>query len=360
MSKSPFISVVMPVYNAQIYLDESVSSILRQTFSDLELILVNDCSKDESGRLCDEWKEKDSRVKVLHLKENSGAGQARNKGIEFATGEYLTFVDADDTIAPDLYSEVVDSLDELNADMVVWGLTEEYFDASGKLEFSNCLKMDTACYSELSQLRSKVIELEKKTLFGYQWNHLYRMDIIKKHNIRFEEAVLYEDYFFNVAVIKQIKTMNILGNCGYYYKKRMNDSITTRFVPEYFELSTRRVEEMYALHENWGMCTAQIRNTLANIYFRYILSALTRNCDAKSGITFKENKKWVLNVVESELYIKICKGATVNHSVLKVLQKLMDVQCFWGCYIAGKCVYIIKQKKPLSFSKIKKIRGENE
>lgn len=354
MSTQPYISVVMPVYNAQEYLYESVSSVLEQSFSDLELILVNDCSKDKSGQLCDEWEKKDSRVKVIHLEHNCGAGQARNRGVDFATGVYLTFVDADDTIEKNLYSDAVESLKKSSADMVVWGVTEEYYNAAGNLEFSNCLSISDTFCSEIYQLRKNIIELEKKTLFGYQWNHLYRLDIIKKYNIKFEEAVLYEDYFFNIAVAKQIKTMNILSKCGYCYKKRMNDSITTRFIPEYFELSTRRIKEMCELYKSWNMYTTDIQNILANIYFRYMLSALMRNCDKRNNSTFKQNREWVLTVVTSKMYVELCKDAMINGFVLKTLQKLMNARWLGVCCFIGKCVYIIKQKKPIIFSKIKK------
>ena len=354
MVQKPFISIVMPVYNAHEYLHESVASVLNQSFCNLELILVNDCSRDNSGELCDKWSEIDARVKVIHLEQNCGAGEARNKGIGVAQGMYLTFIDADDTISLNLYQDVVNSIEKSDADIVVWGVVEEYYDEEGKIKFSNNLHLPECCCQDVESLRRHVIELEKKTLFGYQWNHMYRLDMILENNIRFETAVLYEDYFFNIGAIKSARKMNILDNCDYHYKKRMNDSITTRFIPEYFQLSTRRVKEMYDLYKDWNMCTTEVQNVLANIYLRYILSALMRNSDKRSNKTFRQNRDWVLNVAKSKMYVDLCEGAIINNVVLKVLQKLINVRWTRTCCIIGKLVCIMKQNKPMIFSKIKK------
>ena len=109
------ISVIIPVYNVQDYLEECVNSILAQTYTNLEIILVDDGSKDNSGQLCDAFSKRDSRVKVIH-KENGGVSTARNAGIESATGEYIAFVDADDYIAPDMYSRLMNLLKYFGAD----------------------------------------------------------------------------------------------------------------------------------------------------------------------------------------------------------------------------------------------------
>lgn len=105
----PAISVIVPVYNAEKYLDRCVKSIINQTFSDFELILVDDGSPDNSGTLCDEWSKKDSRIKVIH-QQNAGAGAARNAGLAIATGDYIGFIDSDDWIEPEMYQLLYDSI----------------------------------------------------------------------------------------------------------------------------------------------------------------------------------------------------------------------------------------------------------
>ncbi len=113
----PLISVIVPVYNVEKYLDACIESIVNQTYKELEIILVDDGSPDKCPQMCDEWAKKDSRIKVIH-KENGGQGEARNFGMEIAGGEYIGFVDSDDIIRPEMYETMLKEISEHNADML--------------------------------------------------------------------------------------------------------------------------------------------------------------------------------------------------------------------------------------------------
>ena len=117
----PKISVIVPVYNVEKYLRKCIESILNQTFREFELILVDDGSTDSSGKICDEYALKDSRIKVIH-KENGGASSARNAGLDVAKGEYIGFVDSDDWIEMDMYGELYRLIKENNTDISVCGI----------------------------------------------------------------------------------------------------------------------------------------------------------------------------------------------------------------------------------------------
>ena len=121
----PKISIIVPVYNVEKYLEKCVRSILAQTFTDFELILVDDGSPDSSGAMCDQFAEQDQRVKVIH-KENGGLSDARNAGIEIATGEYLGFVDSDDYIADDMYELLYTNIVKEDADLSICGIYDVY------------------------------------------------------------------------------------------------------------------------------------------------------------------------------------------------------------------------------------------
>ena len=118
----PFISVVMPVYGVEPYLHRAAESILKQTFKDIELILVNDCSPDRCGEICEEIAKQDHRVKVMHLEQNGGVSNARNQGMSLAQGSYILFMDSDDYLDLDTLQLAVDSLHENPAKLVIWGL----------------------------------------------------------------------------------------------------------------------------------------------------------------------------------------------------------------------------------------------
>lgn len=130
----PEISVIVPVYNTEKYLDRCIRSIIDQTFSDFELILVDDGSKDNSGFICDEWEKKDSRIKVIHQK-NAGAGAARNAGLAIATGDYINFVDSDDWISPEMYEILYNSLQKSSAAVAMTGMiSKSRYEESAKID----------------------------------------------------------------------------------------------------------------------------------------------------------------------------------------------------------------------------------
>ena len=121
----PKISIIVPIYNVEKYLDKCVSSILNQTFTDFELLLVDDGSPDRCGEMCDEYAKKDSRVKVIHRK-NGGLSAARNSGIDAACGKYIGFIDSDDYIEENMYEHLYDVITKYDADIACGGIFDTY------------------------------------------------------------------------------------------------------------------------------------------------------------------------------------------------------------------------------------------
>lgn len=349
--KHPFISIIAPVYNAEAYIERAVESVLGQTFSNLELILVDDCSTDQSGAICDQWAQRDGRVKVFHLPKNLGAGQARNYGMEKAMGEFLTFLDADDQIDSDLYSKVAACMEQTPCDVVVWGVTERYFDEKGDLISENRLCLDNAVFDNKDSLRKAVIELEKKTLFGYQWNHLYRRKIIMEYGIRFRSVHLYEDYFFNLAYIEHASSMTVLSCTGYYYNKRVNQSLTKQFVSEYFKLSRMRVVSMAEAYRRWGLFDDRVRNSIGERYLRYTFSALMRNCEKQAGMQHAVKRQWIRRVFCDEFYQTVVKKSHPKPVYLKLLQKMIDLHWAEGCLMMGRMLFILRRYLPRIYDK---------
>ncbi len=180
---SPVISIVVPVYKVEAYLEKCVDSILNQTFTDFELILVDDGSPDKCPRICDEYAKRDSRVKVIH-KENGGLSDARNVGIEVATGTFIGFVDSDDYIASDMYESLYRLATENNCDMavcqaVIVGENEEaiYEDSDEVRVFDSAEALNQMICGRLFTVNT--------------WNKLYKRELFD--NIRFPKGMLYED-----------------------------------------------------------------------------------------------------------------------------------------------------------------------
>ena len=180
------VSIIVPVYQVENYLHKCVDSILAQTFTDFELILVDDGSKDRSGQICDEYAEMDERVKVIH-KENSGPSDTRNRGIEQAAGNYFMFVDSDDYIAPTMVECLYQSILKENADIAACNFLYSFEDDRNQ-DFSTNIQWEVVSGAEIFYNRKNDRSCGYWTVV---WNKLYKSKVFGK--LRFRAGKYYED-----------------------------------------------------------------------------------------------------------------------------------------------------------------------
>lgn len=210
------ISIIVPVYNVEKYLKKCVDSILNQTFKDFELILVDDGSPDSSGAICDQYAEKDSRVKVIH-KKNGGLSDARNAGIEVAKGKYLGFIDSDDYIAEDMYELLHNNIVRENADLSICGIYHVY---DGKTPENKPEK-----YMILNRNETTVLIFHGNQISDHAVNKLYSKKIFSK--LRYPLGKYHEDSFTIVGILDQCEKVVVDTRQKYYYYHR-DDSITSQ------------------------------------------------------------------------------------------------------------------------------------
>lgn len=213
------VSIIVPVYNVEQYLRECVDSVLNQTYSDIEVILVDDGSTDQSENICDEYAEMDSRIKVIH-KKNGGVSSARNTGIEVASGERIIFVDSDDCI----HSRLLESYREIDDDSVTL-LCDHTTDMEEWKQFSND---DFRNHLELVD-REQFMKLFYEDYMNPPFNKCFRADIIREHHIRFpEDMSLGEDLIFNMKYLAAAKCdYQIMHGPFYYYRENRAGSLST-------------------------------------------------------------------------------------------------------------------------------------
>ncbi len=354
MTNKPFFSVVMPVYGVADYLETSVNSVLTQTCQDFEIILVDDCSPDRSGEICDALQQQDERISVIHLPKNGGLSNARNQGFQVVTGRYVFFMDSDDTIEDSLLESVQNALMKNPAEVTVFGIHEEYFDENGTLSYTQDVTWGQDAFFDCqADLRKAVIDLEKMTLYGYAWNKIYAVDYLRQSGVQFRSITLIEDICFNVEVFHQIQKLNILCSTPYNYKKRLNGSLTNKFVADYYLLHKKRVQMVYDQHVDWGICTERVKKILADLYARYIFSALQRNCDPRAQMTHAARRQWVKNVMQDPLWQTLAPHVTVGLSLQGILSGLLKHHLAGLCLTAGRFIYIVKTKLPVLFAKVK-------
>lgn len=321
MKQTPTLSIILPVYNAASYLEAAFCSLKRQTLTDFEVLCINDRSTDDSLMRLKRQAARDARFVVIDSPKNLGAGGARNLGLAAASGQYITFLDADDTLEPTLYARAVCFAEATGADEVVYGLTEEHYDRRERHLRSVPIAPPTAVYRTEADRMTAFLELERTTLFGYQWNSVYRAELIRRHNIRFERALFYEDFFFNLAVAERVQVLATLHDTGYHYFKRQNQSVTHRFTKDYFALSYRRIAELVAFLERRRFLTGYACDLLGGRLLRYTLSALCRNTDPRADMTFRTRKRWFLACCDRALFGRLLPASRPAHPAFFVLKR---------------------------------------
>lgn len=229
----PVISVIVPVYNAEKYLRECLDSIVNQTYKNIEIILVDDGSTDGSGAICDEYADKDVRIKVYHI-PNGGVSNARNLGIDNANGEYLMFVDSDDEVSRDCIEKLYCAIEYKEQDLVIGNFCDVY---------ENRKIIQHENLSIIGNLQDDYANI--RILLQGPWGKLYRSEILKKNKIRFRVDIsLTEDQIFNYDFLKKASTYTLLQEPIYYYYHRKNESLSQGLKERDFN---NRLENLRAL-----------------------------------------------------------------------------------------------------------------
>lgn len=242
------VSVVVPVFNVEKYLESCVRSIQSQTFSDIEIILVDDGATDSSGRLCDELALKDSRIRVIH-KPNGGLSDARNFGLAAARGEYICFIDSDDWIEAETLERAMNAIGE--ASVLIWGYYKDTVDENGTLlnrtkHGSNVICDHKDGYKHL--LQKNVLEQT-----GYAWNKLYKVSSIRDGGFLFEKGIsLVEDVLFNFPLFMKCDEIRYIDNIGSHYMQRPRTTLGSAYYPNRLELKLRVAELTKQLLLSYG------------------------------------------------------------------------------------------------------------
>lgn len=245
--KEPLISVIVPVYKVEKYLNRCVKSIIDQTYENLEIILVDDGSPDRCPVMCEAWAEKDSRIKVIH-KSNGGLSDARNAGIKVANGELTGFVDSDDWIAPDMYQSLYEAMKADNSDIAACGVEMVWEDGTS----SRMLTKTGSCVLNREEAMGALIE--ESWLKQPVWYKLYKADTIR--NILFPAGKYHEDAFWSYQAIGAAERVSVTDHVGYYYWQR-NGSIMGE------EYSLKRLDAIEALEQRQDYLESNFPNLAA-------------------------------------------------------------------------------------------------
>ena len=227
------ISVIIPVYNVEKYIEKCLDSVITQSYTNLEIILVDDGSTDRSGEICDQYALKDNRVKVIHA-ENAGLGEARNRGIRLSTGEYISFVDSDDWIERDFYKELIEAAMKAGSEVSICG----YYECRENTKSPKVLYEESFTKSGKDILYYTMVAGSRYWFNISVWNKLYKRNLLS--DLWFKSRV-YEDIMYNAESLYKSKKIAYVNKCLYNYRLNRKGSIIT----EGFQRKTLEEEMKY-------------------------------------------------------------------------------------------------------------------
>ena len=314
--KKPLISIIVPVYKVEKYLDRCVKSIVSQTYSNLEIILVDDGSPDRCPIMCDTWAEKDNRIKVIH-KKNGGLSDARNEGMAISTGELIGFVDSDDWIDKNMYQKLYNAIERDNSDIAACGVEMVWEDGS---KTERLTKSGEVVLNQEDAIKSLI---EETWLKQPVWYKLYKKSLI--HNILFPVGKYHEDVFWSYQVIGGAKKVSVIDYIGYYYLQRQGSIMGESY-------SLKRLDAIKALEDRqeyiennftncitmskrslWFVCMYHGQKILGNISsneqsraIHYIKNVLKRHPFSLGELKGLKNKEKLWIILAKHSFIVAC------------------------------------------------------
>lgn len=318
-SEAPLISVIIPVYNAEKYLKKCLDTVLSQTYTNIEVILVNDGSSDGSGAIIDSYACKDERIRVIHLPENKGVSHARNRGIDILKGEYTIFVDADDYVEPDFLEKLYGNLKENQADISICGI-----DFVGFKKYTTQRKDNFSCVLSAEQA---IICMLNICPFGWEMcNKLFCSFLVKK--CPFPENIFYgEDMLFIYQILKYAQCISYMPEKLYHYVFH-NESSSHR---EFSERQYTRIYVYQILHEEaldrFPTLIAKIEKDILNISIRFA----TETIESKTinGWMKYHYLKRLQKVIQRFISRKVLTLFNHKRTVIKIILLYRSSISFW-------------------------------
>lgn len=346
----PKISIIMPVYKVEKYVGKTIESILNQTLTDFEFFAIDDGSPDSSGKICDEYAQKDSRIKVIH-KKNGGAPEARNVAIEKATGKYMYFIDSDDWIENEMLQNMYELAEKNSADLVITGFCMEYFENGEYVTYKN--KINDCIYKNKEEFRKNAYKYLNNSILSLPWNKLYLSQRIKNENIRFPNTK-WDDHHFNMEYLMNVEkvVMSSMTMYHWYRSREGSETMINYSDPKMFEKRKEHYEHIQKLYKYWNYNDNESIDAISCYYVGRLFQCIQEISDNKT-IKYKDKRKKTREILEDTE----TKNALVNAKTLSIKFKIltfpMKIHNITICLLFGKFISVVRKLFPSIFIRLK-------
>jgi len=343
------ISVIMPVYNVEKFVAKTIESVLNQTLKEIEFFAIDDGSPDNSGKICDEYAKKDSRLRVIH-KKNGGAPEARNVAIDKAKGKYMYFIDSDDWIEEDYLEKMYNLAEKYKADVVITGFYMEYYQNDKDITYeTNC---DDNVYSS-KDFRLNAYKYFNNSILSLPWNKLYKSDKIIKENIRFPKTK-WDDHHFNMEFFmnNEIVVTSSMKKYHWYRSRKGSETMINYSDPKMFNKRKEHFEHILKLYSYWNISDIKSIDSI-NCYYAGRLFQCVQELVDNKNITYMEKRRKVKEILVDELTVKSFKHAKSLSIKFKILTFPMKLKSVTMSMFYGRIVSFVRRILPGLFIKLK-------
>ena len=336
------VSVIMPIYNSEKYVGEAIESVIKQTYKNFELILVDDGSSDNSYNIIKDYSKKDERIKI-YTKENGGISSTRNFGVLKATGKYIAFIDNDDEYKENLLSDNIVLLEKYDADIVKFNKTK--VSIGDKTQSYTTSKTDFSI--EFLQGDEIWKNFDKINKFGGTiWNAIYKRSFLENNSIKFDETSrnVIEDHEFNLECYKHVKKIIINPQSYYLWKMRIKHSTTGKFIKERFENIKIEGNKLYLFLQEKNI-DKYIPGFWAKIKISYFINIILVMNYKNSGFNYKKFIGYLKKLKEYEIFNRKCWKNDFDYLnksetfFRRLVIKMFDKNLYRTLYLASKAKF---------------------
>lgn len=334
---NPKVSIIVPIYNSEKYMNKCIESILNQTLTEIEIILVNDGSTDNSGKIIDNYAKKDKRIKVIH-QENSGPSVARNKGINIAKGKYIGFVDSDDYIESTMYEELYKNANNRNTEVAMCSYNEKHL--YNEAEYVIKANLDSGSIYEKEDIKNNIIStFSKNDNYGFYslWNKIYLREWLLKSNLELDVNRDHgEDWWFNINVFSKLRSFVYIDKALYNYVHSNNNSLMVKYRENQFDLFLDGRLKMKEIMPKEYMDYDEFNKRFVYEFSAYIIRTFKEVEDSK------KRNLLIKNVLNNEEVKESCKNLSGLPIHFKVASYLIKNNFKSLAFITYKCISTIK------------------
>lgn len=345
MSKTPFFSIVVPIYNSERTVNKMIESMQKQTFRNFELILVNDGSTDQTEQIIESYAAKDEQIIFITI-PNGGPGNARNKGIEQTKGEYLLLFDADDEIKPHTLNTYASLLTGSKIDLLISSYEMKIID-NQKIIGSRNIMAGNNIYKSHDIFLENLYTLMNQQLMYVVWNKVFRLDIIKNNNIYFPPYKSCEDRLFNLKYYEYVEACATTDEILYQYSFDGKNSLTNKFLFNKYDTFVEFYDELLSL-------TKINQEGSSALFLKGVMSCIVPIHSQDCPLNFNEKKEYIKKIVLSPVVQSAAEKSLTDTKIRWIMKCLFKSKSITINYIASAMIFLISTTSPKVIEKLKK------